>query len=201
MNTGEEIIDLEEVKSELSEDIQMTDAQGKEITSNIPVNPMINAMNLLKKTVHKFIRFDQAVENKGRFVSVIGKIIYIEPVDTSKTINLEDSEPQTEIEELSSDINFKTQRVALTIQNSKGQKLILQKCMLGEKVSLGDIGLFKVRTLHTDPCKEGKIYMLYISHKLLSQQDSAYLPSQKENNILTVADTMVEFFNSSHSYY
>ena len=198
-----EIIDIEQISNDLTEEIVWTDSNGVEIPKNEGTPVLKKPSRILPNAVYHFIRFAQIPHLKGSWVSLIGKVISIESLSNILNIDSDSDIYQEDVTEVSNEINFANQPLNITIEDSEGVKAIINKWILGEKISNKDVVLFRVRIFKKHPTEHNsKIFLLYMGHKVLSKNKNIEENSNEENQIkLDQIELMIDLFNKTHSYY
>ena len=200
-----ELIDLDRISSDSSDEIIAVDSTGSKLPKIEKAPANRKSKFILPNAIHSFIRFSQVLSFKGRWVSLIGKISYIEPISNVLNIEDEDCKQMEDVSENKSEINFSKQQVNITIEDSNGCKVVLNKWILGEKVSKHDIGLFRVRVFKKHPTENSeKPFVLYMGHKILNKALKKIGEESKQNEDqidLSQAELMIDLFNKSHSFY
>ena len=198
-----EIIDIEQISNDLTEEIVWTDSNGVEIPKNEGTSVLKKPSRILPNAVYHFIRFAQIPHLKGSWVSLIGKVISIESLSNILNIDSDSDIYQEDVTEVSNEINFANQPLNITIEDSEGVKAIINKWILGEKISNKDVVLFRVRIFKKHPTEHNsKIFLLYMGHKVLSKNKNIEENSNEENQIkLDQIELMIDLFNKTHSYY
>lgn len=136
MESKVKYVEIEELSSQESDDVTACDEKGNTLPQGPPWkldNKVQQSNPMIQNAVYPFILFDQINDFRGKFVTIVGKV-----VNTGKKFNHNQKQKIAVTLRQETDVTF---------ENTSRDQIIVHKCKFGEKIVQGDILFIKVRIL------------------------------------------------------